>query len=407
MCELSEFDETGNVQKPYNLLSWYLVAVIIFYAIPAYQLVITYQQLITLSGNHDLCYFNSLCSHPWRLSNHLTLTAFNNICSNVGYFMLGLLLIIITYRRRNVYHAVEVINTPFITNRKERVGVPQHFGIYYAIGMALIAEGFMSVAYHICPGKANYQFDTTFMFVMAGLGIFKILESRSPDLQPKFHWLLVLLATMIAMVVVGVLASSLAFYVLFFFVHIVMTLLITVQYYYRWQISFLSPKCLRLLLKHLCSKPHWPPKQIPKFVLTILSNLVNFCFALYAVVLQPVDFGTFFLTILLSNLILLLVYYVTAKCLYKERPSHRVFLFLVLSLASWAVGIYFYSRAATNWLESPAVSRDGNNECVAVFYDTHDFWHFSSALALFFSFLMLMSLDDDTEGTLRTDLRVF
>ena len=64
-------------------------------------------------------------------------------------------------------------------------------------------------------------------------------------------------------------------------------------------------------------------------------------------------------------------------------------------------------QAATNWLESPAVSRDGNNECVAVFYDTHDFWHFSSALALFFSFLMLMSLDDDTEGTLRTDLRVF
>ena len=34
-----------------------------------------------------------------------------------------------------MYSAVEkVVNNPFVTNRKERVGVPQHFGIYYAIG---------------------------------------------------------------------------------------------------------------------------------------------------------------------------------------------------------------------------------------------------------------------------------
>ena len=61
----------------------------------------------------------------------------------------------------------------------------------------------------------------------------------------------------------------------------------------------------------------------------------------------------------------------------------------------------------TNWLESPAVSRDGNRECLALFYDTHDMWHFSSAFALFFSFLMLMTIDDDTEGVPRTKLRVF
>lgn len=62
----------------------------------------------------------------------------------------------------------------------------------------------MSVAYHICPGKANYQFDTTFMFVLAGLGIFKLMESRSPDKHPSFHKLLVILALIIVMVVVGV-----------------------------------------------------------------------------------------------------------------------------------------------------------------------------------------------------------
>ena len=78
------------------------------------------------------------------------------------------------------------------------------FNLSLSIGLALVAEGFMSVAYHICPGKANYQFDTTFMFVLAGLGIFKLLEGRNPDKHPGFHKLLVLLAAMIVMVVVGV-----------------------------------------------------------------------------------------------------------------------------------------------------------------------------------------------------------
>ncbi len=37
-------------------------------------------------------------------------------------------------------------------------GVPQYFGIYYAMGIALIIEGVMSAFYHICPTNANFQF---------------------------------------------------------------------------------------------------------------------------------------------------------------------------------------------------------------------------------------------------------
>ena len=37
-------------------------------------------------------------------------------------------------------------------------GVPQFFGIYYAMGIALVLEGFMSSFYHICPSNANFQF---------------------------------------------------------------------------------------------------------------------------------------------------------------------------------------------------------------------------------------------------------
>ena len=39
--------------------------------------------------------------------------------------------------------------------------------------------------------------------------------------------------------------------------------------------------------------------------------------------------------------------------------------------------------------KSPARSREGNKECVFLeFYDYHDVWHFMSACALFFSFLV-------------------
>ncbi len=78
----------------------------------------------------------------------------------------------------------------------------------HVAGLALMAEGFMSVAYHICPGKANYQFDTTFMFLLASLGIFKLLEGRNPDKHPGFQRILVLFAAMIVMVVVGVVSAS-------------------------------------------------------------------------------------------------------------------------------------------------------------------------------------------------------
>ena len=64
---------------------------------------------------------------------------------------------------------------------------------------------------------------------------------------------------------------------------------------------------------------------------------------IYAVAFQPLDFGTFFLSILLTNFILLLCYYIAAKCVYGERPSFRPFFFLLLSLTCWAAGIYFYT----------------------------------------------------------------
>ena len=52
------------------------------------------QQALLRTGDEDLCYYNFDCAHPIK-----NLTAFNNVISNMGYVLLGLLFIILLWRR--------------------------------------------------------------------------------------------------------------------------------------------------------------------------------------------------------------------------------------------------------------------------------------------------------------------
>jgi hypothetical protein len=57
---------------------------------------------------------------------------------------------------------------------------------------------------------------------------------------------------------------------------------------------------------------------------------------------------------------------------------------------------------------TPAFSRDKNRECLIFeFYDNHDVWHFLSAVAMFFSFLFLLVLDDGLVNVKRNKIHVF
>lgn len=37
-------------------------------------------------------------------------------------------------------------------------GIPKHFGLFYAMGIALMMEGVLSACYHVCPNYSNFQF---------------------------------------------------------------------------------------------------------------------------------------------------------------------------------------------------------------------------------------------------------
>ena len=52
----------------------------------------------------------------------------------------------------------------------------QQFGIYYAMGGALICQGALSICYHVCPSDKTLQFDTTFIYIICLLGHVKIYQ---------------------------------------------------------------------------------------------------------------------------------------------------------------------------------------------------------------------------------------
>ncbi|VDI62650.1 Hypothetical predicted protein, partial [Mytilus galloprovincialis] len=138
-----------KVAKSYSLFCRNLAAISIFYGLAVLQLVLTYQKVLNVTGNQDICYYNFDCAHPLG-----SLTSFNNVFSNVGYILLGILFLILVARRDVIYKkAVQ-------NDRKigKELGIPQHFGLFYAMGLALVMEGLMSACYHVCPNYSNFQF---------------------------------------------------------------------------------------------------------------------------------------------------------------------------------------------------------------------------------------------------------
>ena len=115
-----------------------------FYGIPALQLVLNYQSIME-SGNQDLCYYNFLCSVPV-----LRIKDFNHIFSNIGYMFFGTLFLVISWIRKHKRRKQR-------ETESEPMGLPGHFGIYYALGYALVFEGILSACYHICPTNINFQ----------------------------------------------------------------------------------------------------------------------------------------------------------------------------------------------------------------------------------------------------------
>jgi hypothetical protein len=113
------------------------------------------------------------------------------------------------------------------------------------------------------------------------------------------------------------------------------------------------------------------------------------------------------------------------QCIHKERVNKLSLFFLLISVLCAASAMYFFLHKSISWSVSnataskdaisadyfqntPAQSRQFNQECKLLrFYDFHDIWHFLSAIGMFFTFMVLLTLDDDLSHTHRTRIVVF
>lgn len=100
------------------------------------------------------------------------------------------------------------------------------------------------------------------------------------------------------------------------------------------------------------------------------------------------DFATLLLHFLISNLIYYLVY-------------------LVLTIGVSIVALLYFKIDLTEWRKSAAYSREGNGKCMLWnFYDAHDIWHEYSAVAIFFLYMTLLTMDDGVQGIRQSNLKL-
>ncbi|KAM9224438.1 SID1 transmembrane family member 1 isoform 1-T1 [Dugong dugon] len=397
------------VSKKYKIYFWNIITIAVFYALPVIQLVITYQTVVNVTGNQDICYYNFLCAHPLGV-----LSAFNNILSNLGHVLLGFLFLLIVLRRdvlhRRALEAKDIFAMEY--------GIPKHFGLFYAMGIALMMEGVLSACYHVCPNYSNFQFDTSFMYMIAGLCMLKLYQTRHPDINASAYSAYASFAVVITLTVLGVVfgKNDVWFWLIFSAIHILASLALSTQIYYmgRFKIDVSDTADLGIFRRATmvvytdCIQQCSRPLYMDRMVLLIIGNLVNWSFALFGLIYQPRDFASYMLGIFICNLLLYLAFYIIMKLRSLEKVLPIPLFCIVATAVVWSAALYFFFQNLSSWEGSPAESREKNRECILLdFFDDHDIWHFLSATALFFSFLVLLTLDDDRDMVRRDQIPVF
>ncbi|XP_038548576.1 SID1 transmembrane family member 2 isoform X2 [Micropterus salmoides] len=391
------------LSKKYQIYFWNIATIAVFYALPVVQLVITYQTVVNVTGNQDICFYNFLCAHPLG-----ALSAFNNILSNLGYVMLGLLFLLIVLKRDIVHNRALVRND---VNALE-CGIPKHFGLYYAMGTALMMEGLLSACYHVCPNYTNFQFDTSFMYMIAGLCVLKLYQKRHPDINASAYTAYACLAAVIFFSVLGVVfgKGNTVFWIVFSVIHILATLLLSTQLYYmgRWRLDSGVLRRMVYIIYTDCIRQCSGPMYIDRMVLLVMGNIVNWSLAAYGLIERPNDFASYLLAIAICNLLLYFAFYIIMKLRSGERIQCLALVCILFTAVVWGFALYFFFQGLSTWQKTPAESREHNRDCILLsFFDDHDIWHFLSSIAMFGSFLVLLTMDDDLDTVQRDKIFVF
>ena len=288
------------------------------------------------------------------------------------------------------------------------------FSIGYALAWALCFQGMFSALYHFCPSRFTFQFDTAFMFVIAGLSVILLYNGieRQPcttEVEAKSrveaaNLFLFFLVPLLIFNYFGTMYHSEAglikiFQIFFFFFLILWFLIIAL-----WAGCKLHAVCSKCCTCR-CTK---------RFVLTLfcLSGFVVTPLVLIVLwSLKILEFTDAILWFCIAESVVASggSFCVGLKCEsscpsdcedcveeLKARPvgskvvSKVLYTCTILTLNGLALWIFF-AKETTDKSKSPEKSRDLNQECIFLdFFDWHDVWHIFSSFGLFMAALMVI-----------------
>ena len=323
-----------------------------------------------------------------------------------------------------------------------------NFSMGYALAWALLFVGVFSALYHFCPSRFTFQFDTAFMFVIAGLSVILLYNGieRQPcttEVEAKSrveaaNLFLFFLVPLLIFNYFGTMYHSETglkkiFQIFFFFFLIVWFFIIA-----SWAGYKLSAVCSKPFIKSCeshCKCCKCCTCCCTKRFVLILFFLSGFVVTpLVLIVLWSLKILEFTDAILWFCIAESVVasggsFCVSLKCesscpsdcedCVEELNARPCFYFKVGSKVGCEVGckvLYscailtfnglalwiFFAKETTDKSKSPEKSRDLNQECIFLaFFDWHDVWHIFSSFGLFMAALMVIHTSYESPKLLR------
>ncbi len=340
-------------------------------------------ELTHSTGDNDVCFYNSLCSHYGYGINDL-----NHVFSNVAYVGLGVLYIAIVMVKNALAGKTP---TDFSTHHRFN-------NFYHALGSALTLEGVMSAMYHMCPTTHNLQFDLAFIYVALLLILMKNMAAKGSLKSANFGLSIALMSTV-----------ATTFAGLFFDHKAGMTAIVALA------VLFAAP----LISYGTFYGGEWTHFDLPRNIKlsvpatvsckkSVGSTLANFAITgagiacIYSEFLVT-DYVTLILIVLAMNVASTTTYIYLKQIKEYFPASHNTSLTKPLTSAACAVfgfvvgaaSLVLFAEKTYDPTLTAAASRHLNAECILLhFYDAHDLWHLTSAFAAFFLFLAMLFLDE-------------
>ena len=347
--------------------------------IGAGQFVFANWHLMIQEGDRDTCYYNDFC---YRVSIYDDIPL-NLMISNLTYMLHGLILAFF------VWHMEAKL---FAQHKDSNDLPPKHaFSIGYAFSWALIFEGCFSLVYHLCPSRLTFQFDTGFMFVIAGLVVILLyngIEMKDNDRPTPIDAANVFLYFLVPLYIFnyfGTLSHSETGLVnrpaLYFFVALWW---VVISIWTGWKL-FPDGRCSRTCIKDIC--------KCTCFALGVIGVPV-ICFVIWGS-----DLPLVFLFACIAESIIAIVgticytiTCITIKCDKKLVMKILQGFYIVVMIVLWGVAVnFFLALPTTDKALTPEKSRDLNKDCnVWKFFDDHDIWHVLSSHALLMTAYFVM-----------------